>query len=306
MCLKTTSTFGVPGRGARLAVLGFSGFITMVDIHSMVASSHPSRHEREVERGATSRPRVGRLRRAGGHSGATTVIVKSQPQRTAGAVPAPSVVAGADVTLLAARQLLNNPPPFGASPSAAEEWRHNVDQLVVAAINTPLHERRCQPSVQFSHTPAAHAPSAARAPPVEHALPVGPDGHQTTRHRALMASYAMADLRADIDHRRGGEDGRVTIKHRRERRRDIEGHDLEKDFDSHAPSRRSPSAREAYPPSSPGVTGGGGCMALAPHLRMVVWTRKFQPHLPEKYDGIVNPAEFLQIYSTSILAAGGE
>jgi hypothetical protein len=39
---------------------------------------------------------------------------------------------------------------------------------------------------------------------------------------------------------------------------------------------------------------------------MVVWPRKFQPHLPEKYDGTVNPAEFLQIYSTSILAAGGD
>jgi hypothetical protein len=32
----------------------------------------------------------------------------------------------------------------------------------------------------------------------------------------------------------------------------------------------------------------------------------FQPHLPEKYDGTVNPVEFLQIYSTSILAAGGD
>jgi hypothetical protein len=46
-------------------------------------------------------------------------------------------------------------------------------------------------------------------------------------------------------------------------------------------------------------------MALDPHLRMVVWPRKFRPHLPEKYDRTVNPAEFLQIYSTSILTAGG-
>jgi hypothetical protein len=136
----------------------------------MAASSHPSRHEREVETGATFRPRAGRPRRTGGRSGATTVMVESQTQRTAGTVPAPSVVAGADATLLAARQLLNNPPPSGASPSAAEEWRRNVDQLVVAAINTPLYERRCQPSAQYSHTPpAAHASSAARAPPVEHA-----------------------------------------------------------------------------------------------------------------------------------------
>jgi hypothetical protein len=46
-------------------------------------------------------------------------------------------------------------------------------------------------------------------------------------------------------------------------------------------------------------------MALAPHPRMVVWPCKFWPHLPEKYDGSVNPTEFLQIYSTSILATGG-
>jgi hypothetical protein len=46
-------------------------------------------------------------------------------------------------------------------------------------------------------------------------------------------------------------------------------------------------------------------MALAPHLRMVVWPPKFWPHLPEQYDGTVNPTEFLQIYSTSILTAGG-
>jgi hypothetical protein len=86
----------------------------------MAASSHPSRHEREVERGATSRPRAGRPRRTGGRSGATMVILEGQPQRTAGVVPAPSLVAGVDATLLAACQLLNNPLSsatsiFGAS-----------------------------------------------------------------------------------------------------------------------------------------------------------------------------------------------
>jgi hypothetical protein len=44
---------------------------------------------------------------------------------------------------------------------------------------------------------------------------------------------------------------------------------------------------------------------LAPHLRMVVWPPKFRPHLPEKYNVTVNPTEFLQIYSTSILTAEG-
>jgi hypothetical protein len=43
-------------------------------------------------------------------------------------------------------------------------------------------------------------------------------------------------------------------------------------------------------------------MTLASHLRMVVWPHKFWSHLSKKYDGMVNPAEFLQIYCTSILA----
>jgi hypothetical protein len=41
--------------GGHFVVLGFSSFITMVDIHSMAASSHPSRHEREVESDADAR-----------------------------------------------------------------------------------------------------------------------------------------------------------------------------------------------------------------------------------------------------------
>jgi hypothetical protein len=45
---------------------------------------------------------------------------------------------------------------------------------------------------------------------------------------------------------------------------------------------------------------------LTPHLHMVVRPRKFWPHLLEKYDGTVNPTKFLQIYSTSILATGGD
>jgi hypothetical protein len=46
-------------------------------------------------------------------------------------------------------------------------------------------------------------------------------------------------------------------------------------------------------------------MVLAPHLCMVVWPPKFQPHLAKKYDGTVNSTKFLQIYSTSILTVGG-
>jgi hypothetical protein len=74
----------------------------------------------------------------------------------------PPVAVGLDVALLAARQLLNNPPSVGASPSAAEQWRHNVDQLVITAINTTHREGRCQPYAQQSCFPlAVRTPSVA-------------------------------------------------------------------------------------------------------------------------------------------------
>jgi hypothetical protein len=37
----------------------------------------------------------------------------------------------------AVHQLRNNPPPSGASPSAVEQWCHDIDQLIIVAINTP-------------------------------------------------------------------------------------------------------------------------------------------------------------------------
>jgi hypothetical protein len=50
---------------------------------------------------------------------------------------------------------------------------------------------------------------------------------------------------------------------------------------------------------------GVGCAALADHLRAASWPPKFRLHLPEKYDGTSNPSEFLQVYVTAIMAAGG-
>jgi hypothetical protein len=101
----------------------------------------------------------------------------------------------------------------------------------------------------------------------------------------------MTGLRDELNHHRRGEDSRITIERRHERRRNIEGRNLERDFESLAPSREALVARVMRPPSSP--TGSGGCMALARHLRMVVWLHKFRSYLLEKYDGMVNPVKFL-------------
>jgi hypothetical protein len=51
---------------------------------------------------------------------------------------------------------------------------------------------------------------------------------------------------------------------------------------------------------------GVGCAALVDHLRAATWPSKFRPHLQEKYDGMTNPSEFLQVYVTAITAAGGD
>jgi hypothetical protein len=105
----------------------------MVHIHSIAASSYPSRQEQESDREATSCSRVGLPCCGGGSSTTTAMVDVAQRQRLAGAAMAPPPTAMMHVV----NQLLNNPPPSGASPSAVEQWRHDVDQLVIAAINTP-------------------------------------------------------------------------------------------------------------------------------------------------------------------------
>jgi hypothetical protein len=65
----------------------------------------------------------------------------------------------------AERQLLNNPPPSGALPSTVEQWRHDVDQLIIMSINMPPLGLNHQP-------PAGHSctPTPPQAPPPLHAL----------------------------------------------------------------------------------------------------------------------------------------
>jgi hypothetical protein len=90
-----------------------------------------------------------------------------------------------------------------------------------------------------------------------------PGAHPPVQHHAPVASYEMTDLREDINRCRGREGSRTTIKCNHERHRDIEGQNLERDFDLHAPG----GARQVL----------RGCMALAPHLRMVVWLPLLAP-----------------------------
>jgi hypothetical protein len=174
-------------------------------------------------------------------------------------------------TLVAARQLLNNPPPPRTSPSTPEQWLHDIDQLIITTINMLFHRRQL-PSAGHSRTPtvshaliAPRAPLVAREPPAAHVpsaacAPVPP--------HVPAASIPMADPQAKLNYHRDREYSRITIERQLKRHCNIEGRNLGREFDSLASAQEAPAAHIACPPSSPGVSRG--CMVLAPHLHMVV------------------------------------
>jgi hypothetical protein len=151
-----------------------------------------------------------------------TAASATQHQRTAETVRTRPSVAGVEATLVVAHRLLNNPPSMHASPSVMEQWCHDIDQLVAAAINTSHHEGgRQELTVAHSRSPStACAPSFARMP------------HQAR----VLPSIATVDLRDEHIHHRRGENSRITIECHRERCHKIKGRNLERDFESLAPA----------------------------------------------------------------------
>jgi hypothetical protein len=191
-------------------------------IHSMAASSHPSHREHGTEREVTSRSRAGRSQCAGGCSSAMTVTIATQCQHSVETVRTPPPTVNVRATLAMARWLLNNPPLAHASPSAVEQWHHDVDQLIITTINTLYHEGgRHEPS-----TPHSCSPLATRAPPSA-CLP-----HQPR----VPLSIAMTGLCDELIRHHTGEDSRIIIERHRERCHNIEGHNLEVDFESLTPA----------------------------------------------------------------------
>jgi hypothetical protein len=180
----------------------------------------------------------------------------------------------APTALSVARELLRHPPSSMASPGAMKQWRDDVDRLLGMAHSTSTRSRPRSSRRQREVTASVRSPSVR--------------GAQTD------------DLRAELNHRRTREDARVSLERARERRQNIEGRNLDRDFATEA-SQTPVGAR-----SQTGVPlAGMGCAALTDHLCTASWPPKFRPHLPEKYDGTTNPLEFLQVYVTAIMAAGG-
>jgi hypothetical protein len=115
-------------------------------------------------------------------------------------------------------------------------------------------------------------------------------------HSPSVRSARTEDLRVELNHRRAGEDACITIEWAHVRRLNIEGRNLEAELDAAVPKLQG---------LAQAPVAGVGCAVLVDHLRAVAWPSKFQPHLPEKYDGSTNLSEFLQVYITTITAAGG-
>jgi hypothetical protein len=155
-----------------------------------------------------------------------------------------------------------------------KQWRDDVDRLLGIAHSTLTRSRTRSSRRQREVSASVRWPSVR--------------GAQTN------------EVRAELNHRRAGENARVSLERARERRQNIDGRNLDQDFATVAPQMPKGTRSQTGVPLA-----GVGCVALADHLRVASWPPKFRPHLPEKYDGTSNTSEFLLVYVTAITAAGG-
>jgi hypothetical protein len=141
--------------------------------------------------------------------------------------------------LSAARELLCHPPSSTTSPGAMKQWRDDVDRLLSMTHSTST---RSRPRSSWRQREAS---ASVRSPSVR--------GAQTN------------NLRAELNHRRAGEDARISLERARERRQNIEGRNLDQDFTAVAPQAPMGTRSQAGVPLA-----GVGCAALADHLRDVM------------------------------------
>jgi hypothetical protein len=242
------------------------------------------------EEDASSTPRATNLPAPG-----TAAAVHSARHHTPTQISRASRAAPRALTV--ARELQRDPPSSTASPGAMKQWRDNVDHLLGMA-----HSSSTRPRPQSSRH-QHEAPASVRSPSVW-AAPTEDLRAELNRRRATEDTPASPersnDLRAELNRRRAGEDARVSLERAREHRQYIEGCNLDQDFAMVALQTPVGARYQAGVPLA-----GVGCAALADHLRAASGPSKFRPHLPEKYDGTSNSLEFLQVYVTTITAAGG-
>jgi hypothetical protein len=152
--------------------------------------------------------------------------------------------------LSVARELLRHPPSSMASPGAMKQWRDDVDRLLGMAHSASTRSRTRSSRRQHEGSASVRSPSVR--------------GAQTN------------NLQAELNHRRAGEDVRVSLERARERRHKIDGRNLDQDFATVAPQTPMGTRSQTSVPLAE-----VGCATLADHLRAASWPPKFWPHLPE-------------------------
>jgi hypothetical protein len=137
----------------------------------------------------------------------TAAVHAMQQHKLAQASRTPS--RAAPTALSVARELLRHPPSSTASLGAMKQWRDDVDRLLGMAHSTSSRSRPRSSRHQREATTSVRSPSVK--------------GAQTE------------DLWAELNRRRMGEDARVSLERARERRQNIEGRNLDRDFAAGAP-----------------------------------------------------------------------
>jgi hypothetical protein len=204
----------------------------------------------------------------------------------------------APVVLSAARKLLHHPLSSTALPRAMKQWRDDVDRPLGMAQSSSTRPRPQSFRRQHEALVSVRSPSVKAASTEDLRAELN---HRRAGEDALVSLERSDDLRAELNRRRASEDARVSLGRARERRQNIEGCNLDQDFAAVAPQTPRGARIQVGVPLA-----GVGYAALADHLRAATWPSKLRPHLPEKYDGTSNPLKFLQVYVTAITAAGGD
>nr|AAK71558.1 putative gag-pol protein precursor [Oryza sativa Japonica Group] len=190
--------------------------------------------------------------------------------------------------LQAAGALLRHPPVNSEPETPIQRWLDDVANLVTTAQRQLAAGGR--PAVTgTSRTPITLSSSARRR---------ARRSAMASRRSTAPTSMGASGSRRRHDGLYGEQDARINIERRRDERRALR-------MGEGASSSGVPRSSRGGPP--PTLTPGGtGCRAFMASLRNVRWPPKFRPNLTEKYDCSINPSEFLQIYTTVIVAAGGD
>jgi hypothetical protein len=193
-------TFGAPGKGLGLEYLLVLSLTMMVRIiEHRAETSEDLAMEQEVTSSAPQVP--DRLMSGAAAVHAVQQHTPAQVSRT------PS--RATPTALSTARELLRHPPSSTVSPGAMKQWRDDVDRLLGMARSTSTRSRPRSSRRQREATTSVRSPSVRAA--------------------------QIDDLWAELNHRRTGEDARVSLERARERCQNIEGRNLDQDFAAATP-----------------------------------------------------------------------